>query len=261
VCRRHGVSREIYYRYRRRYLVQGLGGLEDRSRAPIRSPGRIDATVETQIRQMRTDRGGGEPAGSVRSSAPRNRSPGGLHHPSTGLCGEANWWPRGPLGSPRPSGGSNAWWNLENLFDYENSPRRTDKLRRALGADIAGWTPRAPGPQDRPARVCDRPDARGYRPRSPRDFRGGEPVRGQPAGHSPYQAPPSSPLLGRPRRHPGWPWDRRGLPLRPSLLHGSGGRAFQHVVIRRTATREIFQVNFNPPGTDVDDPGEPLAIA
>ncbi len=33
-----------------------------------------------------------------------------------------------------------AWWNLENLFDEENSPRRTDKLQRAIGADLAGWT-------------------------------------------------------------------------------------------------------------------------
>src|SRR5919199_365833 len=34
-----------------------------------------------------------------------------------------------------------AWWNLENLFDEENSPRRTEKLQRTIGADLAGWTP------------------------------------------------------------------------------------------------------------------------
>lgn len=34
-----------------------------------------------------------------------------------------------------------AWWNLENSFDEENSPRRTEKLQRAIGADLAGWTP------------------------------------------------------------------------------------------------------------------------
>ena len=33
-----------------------------------------------------------------------------------------------------------AWWNVENLFDEENAPR-TDKLQRAIQADIAGWTP------------------------------------------------------------------------------------------------------------------------
>jgi predicted extracellular nuclease len=34
-----------------------------------------------------------------------------------------------------------AWWNLENLFDEENSPRRTDKVARAIKKDIKGWTP------------------------------------------------------------------------------------------------------------------------
>lgn len=37
-----------------------------------------------------------------------------------------------------------AWWNVENLFDEEDAlalGRRTDKLFRAIGSDIAGWTP------------------------------------------------------------------------------------------------------------------------
>jgi len=33
-----------------------------------------------------------------------------------------------------------AFWNLENLFDIENSPRRGDKLQRAIGKDLEGWT-------------------------------------------------------------------------------------------------------------------------
>lgn len=32
-----------------------------------------------------------------------------------------------------------AWWNVENLFDVENSPARTDKLNRALRGELAGW--------------------------------------------------------------------------------------------------------------------------
>ena len=32
-----------------------------------------------------------------------------------------------------------AFWNLENLFDIENSPRRSDKLKRAIGKDLKGW--------------------------------------------------------------------------------------------------------------------------
>src|SRR4029453_2195052 len=34
-----------------------------------------------------------------------------------------------------------AWWNLENLFDEEHSPRRTEKVARVIGNAIAGWTP------------------------------------------------------------------------------------------------------------------------
>jgi endonuclease/exonuclease/phosphatase family metal-dependent hydrolase len=33
-----------------------------------------------------------------------------------------------------------AFWNLENLFDVEDSPLRTEKLRRAIGKSIKGWT-------------------------------------------------------------------------------------------------------------------------
>ena len=33
-----------------------------------------------------------------------------------------------------------AFWNLENLFDIEGSPRREDKLNRAIGKDLKGWT-------------------------------------------------------------------------------------------------------------------------
>lgn len=33
-----------------------------------------------------------------------------------------------------------AFWNLENLFDIENSPRRGDKLQRAIEKDLPGWT-------------------------------------------------------------------------------------------------------------------------
>ncbi len=33
------------------------------------------------------------------------------------------------------------FWNLENLFDIEHSPRRTEKLQRAIGSDVKGWGP------------------------------------------------------------------------------------------------------------------------
>jgi transposase InsO family protein len=53
VCRRHGISRASFYRYRRRYLDEGVDGLEARSRRPRSSPGQIDAGLEVEIVMMR----------------------------------------------------------------------------------------------------------------------------------------------------------------------------------------------------------------
>lgn len=55
ICRRHGISRQTYYRYRRRYLAEGLDGLEDLSREPMRQPARIDVELEIEICRMRKD--------------------------------------------------------------------------------------------------------------------------------------------------------------------------------------------------------------
>lgn len=32
------------------------------------------------------------------------------------------------------------WWNLENLFDIENSPRRSDLLNKTLKKELKGWS-------------------------------------------------------------------------------------------------------------------------
>lgn len=55
VCRRYGISRDTYYRYRRRYLAEGLDGLEDRSRRPGTSPAQVSVEVEIRICDMRRD--------------------------------------------------------------------------------------------------------------------------------------------------------------------------------------------------------------
>jgi transposase InsO family protein len=55
ICGRYGISRDTYYRYRRRYLAEGLDGLVDRSKAPLRSPAQIDADLELKICKMRKD--------------------------------------------------------------------------------------------------------------------------------------------------------------------------------------------------------------
>jgi transposase InsO family protein len=53
VCARHGISRASYYRYRRRYLEEGVAGLEPRSRRPRSSPARIEPTLEARIVELR----------------------------------------------------------------------------------------------------------------------------------------------------------------------------------------------------------------
>lgn len=55
VCRRYGISRQTYYRYRRRYLAEGLAGLEDRSRRPLQPANQIPVEVEQRICEMRKD--------------------------------------------------------------------------------------------------------------------------------------------------------------------------------------------------------------
>jgi transposase-like protein len=55
VCRRYGISRQTYYRYRRRYLTEGLAGLEDRSRRPDQPANQIPAELELEIVEMRKD--------------------------------------------------------------------------------------------------------------------------------------------------------------------------------------------------------------
>jgi transposase InsO family protein len=54
-CRESGVSRETFYFWRRRYLAEGLAGLEPRSRAPKTSPQRISADVEDAIVVLRKE--------------------------------------------------------------------------------------------------------------------------------------------------------------------------------------------------------------
>ncbi|WP_439644622.1 helix-turn-helix domain-containing protein [Gordonia soli] len=45
-CREHHVSRQTFYKWRRRFAAEGLAGLEPRSRRPHTAPGRSGDEVE-----------------------------------------------------------------------------------------------------------------------------------------------------------------------------------------------------------------------
>lgn len=55
VCKRHGISRETFYVYLRRFRAEGTEGLEPRSRQPVNQPQRMPATIEEQICRFRKD--------------------------------------------------------------------------------------------------------------------------------------------------------------------------------------------------------------
>jgi len=53
VCREAGTSRKTFYKWAARYRAEGLAGLEERSRRPLRSPLRVDVAVEEMIVELR----------------------------------------------------------------------------------------------------------------------------------------------------------------------------------------------------------------
>lgn len=54
-CREHGLSRETFYVWRRRYEAEGLDGLIPRSRAPRSSPHRTSIEIEDTIVALRKE--------------------------------------------------------------------------------------------------------------------------------------------------------------------------------------------------------------
>lgn len=133
-----------------------------------------------------------------------------------------------------------AWWNLENLFDVENSPARTDKLQRALGAELRGWTePILARKIDQLARLIRQLNGG----RGP-DLLGVCEVENRPVLQRLVEA-----LSGLGRHYllaHHDTADERGIDVafiydRALFLAEA---QFAHVIQKRTATRDLFQVNF-----------------
>lgn len=56
ICSRHGISRNTYYKWKKRYVVQGINGLKDRSRRPhtIRNE-KVNSDLEQTILSLRLE--------------------------------------------------------------------------------------------------------------------------------------------------------------------------------------------------------------
>src|SRR4030095_4342278 len=55
LCARYGVSRDVGYKWRARFLAEGPGGLEDRSRARHHHPNATPDRIELRIRHLRLE--------------------------------------------------------------------------------------------------------------------------------------------------------------------------------------------------------------
>jgi len=137
-----------------------------------------------------------------------------------------------------------AWWNLENLFDEENSPRRSEKLQRAIGDDLAGWTPA----------LRDRKIAQLASVIAQMNGGAGPDLLGVCEVENRFVlellvAALDGPLAARHYEvvHADTN-DARGIDVAfiydRELFAVPAGQVFFHVVMRRNATRELVQVNF-----------------
>jgi transposase InsO family protein len=88
-CRDHGISRESFYAWRRRYALEGEAGLESRSRAPRRVANRTPVEVEDLIVELRKelDDAGLDAGPATISYWLVQRLP-----PGSVLCSEATIW-------------------------------------------------------------------------------------------------------------------------------------------------------------------------
>lgn len=133
-----------------------------------------------------------------------------------------------------------AFWNLENLFDIEDSPRRSEKLARAVGQDLKGWTPAL---LDRKvaqlaAIICQMNAGRGP------DLLGVSEVENEyVVGRLAEALAPLGRSYGVVHSDTK---DQRGIDV--AFIYDKSRftpeAVFNHFVMRRTATRDLLQVNF-----------------
>ncbi|MGI8516242.1 MAG: helix-turn-helix domain-containing protein [Acidimicrobiia bacterium] len=130
VCRRYGISRDTYYRYRRRYLAEGLDGLEDQSRRPKTSPAQIPAEVEIRICEMRRD----HPRwGARRIRAELDRA--GVEAPAVSTIHQV--LVRNGLVAPQPPRRPRADKRFER--EISNDLWQVDATQIPLGDNTKGW--------------------------------------------------------------------------------------------------------------------------
>ncbi|OHB48420.1 MAG: endonuclease/exonuclease/phosphatase [Planctomycetes bacterium GWF2_40_8] len=140
-----------------------------------------------------------------------------------------------------------AFWNLENLFDINNSPRRSDKLQRTLGKELKKWTTPVLNRKIQQLASIIRQMNHGQGP----DLLGVCEVENEHVLHLLLNA------LNIPDRNYDVEHhdmsDNRGIDVafiydRTSF---TAEAQFSHYIIKRSATRDLFQVNFRSAGNNL----------
>jgi predicted extracellular nuclease len=138
-----------------------------------------------------------------------------------------------------------AFWNLENLFDIDGSPRRTEKVARTLGASIRGWSQVRLNRKIRQLAGIIRQIGEGQGP----DILGVAEVENQFVLELLVKA--LAPLKRDYRVVYHETQDSRGIDV--AFVYDAGRflvpepastNTFSHYILKRTATRDIVQVNF-----------------
>lgn len=133
-----------------------------------------------------------------------------------------------------------AFWNLENLFDTEDSPNRTDKLKRTLGKAIRGWSEARLNRKINQLTTVIRQMNEGRGP----DLLGVCEVENKPVLERLVAA--LAPLGRSYGIAHADTQDQRGIDV--AFIYDTTRftleAQFSHWVMRRTATRDLFQVNF-----------------
>ena len=134
-----------------------------------------------------------------------------------------------------------AFWNLENLFDVNLSPRRTDKLQRTIGSELKGWT----------KRILDKKIKQLASVRKQMNPNKGPDLMGACEIENDFVLERLLSALNIPNRNYGIAHhnmsDKRGIDVGfiydKALLKAE--KQFSHFIVKRYATRDLFQVNFS----------------
>jgi hypothetical protein len=140
-----------------------------------------------------------------------------------------------------------AFWNVENLFDVVNSSRRTDKLRRVLAGELTGWTAGVLNRKVRQLASIIRQMNQGRGP----DILGVCEIENE---YVLRLLLDNLNISGRNYdiAHHDMS-DHRGIDVAFIYDRNSftAEAQFSHYIIKRTATRDLFQVNFRTAGSNL----------